>query len=64
MQATVELVFCELVTGELSIYAVSSSTDLIVSTVAGTKLCVSPTSLACGWKENKRIFYANQTLPI
>jgi hypothetical protein len=29
-------------------------------TVAGTKLCVSPTSLACEYKGNKRIYCANQ----
>jgi hypothetical protein len=28
--------------------------------MVGIKPCVSPTSLACGWKENKRIYYVNQ----
>jgi hypothetical protein len=30
------------------------------STVAGTKQYVSSTSLGCGQKENKRIYYVNQ----
>jgi hypothetical protein len=29
------------------------------ATVTGTELCVSPTSLACRWKENKRILFVN-----
>jgi hypothetical protein len=33
---------------------------LFIFTVARTKPRVSPTSLACGYKDNKRIYYLNQ----